>query len=636
MRRRLIITLAILCSCSGAARAWQTSVDSLRDARSLGDVVADMARGSQPQEGVHTLRVVCLDKSGSMRGDDGGEQRLARAVKEVKEIASSPPASGVAPVVIVYFTNQADEPRSFTEPAALVRFLDGLSADGGTSIADGLRKTITVLEQHERVEQLYVFLITDGEDNDLSGIEQAQGKLNKLFKARRQKQLSNAVFVRAWSPDVKEKLTGPIVAGGAATLIDMATAKRVPVAVEATVRAGAPQWLHPGATVRLPLFCKAETRGNSAVVRSPVTLIPNRGQDRILLMANAAESRVEIDVPITADEVASGGLIGIELAVTVPRLEAFSAQGAYELLPGPEKVKIEFALPPLRLELKIVARPASSCRWVSLGDDRVEAEVNLDWEARGSKVVQPTECRLDARGGASIVRGERFEVAGDRGSTVLVISASQPTGTSRRYAVYPAASAVRGLTVLTSPFDVDVTAPAPLALRAALANQANDLPVIEGKVTSQTSSISHRIRVVHVNNAPSDLLGSLKLEPRLTVNGVTSLGSQFSVADDPNGQPIKFDLPGTPGFWRTERIDAEVSLRPLATSVTVRPVKLVIFREPWSTTIVTVLMAGAAAVAVGLALAKVLRSTAGKRWFVMVPHTQPAPIERPAGPRRRR
>ena len=56
------------------------------------------------------------------------------------------------------------------------------------------------LENNRNVPVVSLFLITDGEDNDVVGIEDVQAKLNANLRARSQNQRSNKVGVRTSVP----------------------------------------------------------------------------------------------------------------------------------------------------------------------------------------------------------------------------------------------------------------------------------------------------------------------------------------------------------------------------------------------------------------------------------------------------
>jgi hypothetical protein len=540
-----------------------------------------------------------------MSTDDNGRRRFDRAIEEVEGIAASQPPDPADPIVIVYFTDQADEPRTFTDLPSLKGFLAGLHAQGGTSIANGLRRALSVLENNPGAREFLLFLITDGEDSDLAGIESVQTEINKRLKARQQRQLSNTVFVRAWSPAVEQSLATPI-AKDAAVQIQHATTRLVPVQVVAMAQVGSVAWSKAGRSVRATGRCKAEAKGNSTPVTADVSLIPDRGQDRIMLKPDGNEVPFDVELPIAVDEVMAARPVAVELAVGVTRYQPFEVDGAYELTPNPSRVRVEFALPPLRMELAMSATPAAG-RWVSLADDRAEFEIDLAWEVRGAPVFQPMEFRLGMTGaGASLVRGDRFQVASERGSTRCALSLTIPSGAKRRVTFQPDIVGTSGPTVTVVPFEFELTGPPPVTLQAGAASGAHR-QVLEGYVEAQTRTLARRLRLEPPEGSSPDLLRSLKLEPVVTVAGRPSRASPITLGPD-RELTVDLDLPGSAPLWQTERIDAEVTFRCPPTSVAPAPLKLVVFREPLSALLLTVLMAAAAVSGLGVALWKVART----------------------------
>jgi uncharacterized protein YegL len=198
--------------------------------------------------------IAIVDKSGSM----AEASKLLVAIKEVLELAHDHPPSALSPFIIVPFDGEAHEPQVFTEYGDLERFANGLVAGGGTSIASGLERGCDALAPYMGAAHLVLFLVTDGEDRDVAGIQRAEARLGHIFAHRHQENLSNTVFIKRWE-NANSELVQRIEQMPGVDVFDLGADRPVGVDIEPRARVLHARWMEGGVAHRLRVEVEIES-----------------------------------------------------------------------------------------------------------------------------------------------------------------------------------------------------------------------------------------------------------------------------------------------------------------------------------------------------------------------------------------
>ncbi len=297
------------------------------------------------------VRVVVLDTSGSMAGS-----RMDSAKAEILSLARSLPPSVSHPIVLVPFHKTAHNVRTFTDLASFEQMVSSLPANGGTSIASGLRRAISELGPYRQSSQLILCLFTDGEDDKVQSIADAEEELNKFLAVRSQQKLSSLVFAKRWE-GANAALLRKIVDRGNAQLIDAGELKIVPVTLKPNVRVDRIAW-HSKKPLTLEVIGQAsiDLQGVSFDSRMPLQQLrctyggANFGPWH-MIPGQPSSVPISLEFPVTTDVLVHGTTT---LHFSVERIQPISALGAVAL-PQVQPISVPISIPATVLPCKLSA-----------------------------------------------------------------------------------------------------------------------------------------------------------------------------------------------------------------------------------------------------------------------------------------
>lgn len=200
-------------------------------------LTASLASSSFADDVPQLLRLAIVDNSGSMEGE-----RIASVRHELANIAKQLPPSKTHPIVLIKFGSTVAPPITFTDLAtfeAAIALLQGNS--GGTNIAAGLDESVRQLERQSSAKDVWVLLFSDGEDNNQTGIANAEEKLDAVFADRQQHQLKQTVFCKRWG-NSNAQLIQKLRERGRADVIDAGQLKVRPLTFTPVVEATDVAW----------------------------------------------------------------------------------------------------------------------------------------------------------------------------------------------------------------------------------------------------------------------------------------------------------------------------------------------------------------------------------------------------------
>lgn len=200
-------------------------------------VVSASAPAQPAKNRLGLVRIVVLDTSGSMAGE-----RIETSRKELLDLGRQLPPSTDNPFIVVPFHHDAHDVKTFTDLKSFEKFIQGIQAGGGTSIAKGLERAIKELAPGRDARHICVLLYTDGEDGDLAGILKQEEILDRLFSDRGKRGLhQSVVFAKRWE-QANADLLKKITERGNAQVIDAGELKIQPVVFTPTLSVADVRW----------------------------------------------------------------------------------------------------------------------------------------------------------------------------------------------------------------------------------------------------------------------------------------------------------------------------------------------------------------------------------------------------------
>ncbi|GEM_PF-4444126 len=264
-------------------------------------VTQTVATGQAPASRPSLVRIIVLDKSGSMAGE-----RIEQARKELIDMAQKLPPSPAHPLIVVLFNHDAGPVRTFTDLPSCLTFLRSISADGGTSIAKGLERARQELLPYRDVRHLCVVLYTDGEDGDQAGILKQEEQLDQLFSGRSKRGLQQSVvFAKRWE-SANADLLVRIIKRGNAQVIDAGEMRIQPVTFNPSFSVAQTRWLKDQLRIlEIEVLALIDAKGQGKDSMPPVKVFCRNqgalGDIAVQLQPGAAKpTLLKIHLPVTA------------------------------------------------------------------------------------------------------------------------------------------------------------------------------------------------------------------------------------------------------------------------------------------------------------------------------------------------
>jgi hypothetical protein len=467
---------------------------------------------------VHFLRIVVLDTSGSMVGEN---IRVVR--EELLEAARQLPPSPELPIVVVPFHSKVDKVYCFTEPEALRTYLTEVAPKGGTSIATGLEHAIQELGAYGKAKHVCVLLYTDGEDADRTGIERQQQRLNTLFAERQKHGLKQTVvFCKRWE-GACAGLVKAVKDGGNARVIDAGQLRVVPATLVPEFAVGGASWTADGhLEVRVAARIAVRTAGRAAE-QPPLKvrcLNPGvTGTTEREVRPGADDATVfPITLPLKSTDPDRPARVELEFRIAEPAESQSKDELRLPFLPV-DVVRLPVVVPPATVKAQLSAslsQPTPS-RWADAAAGRATVPLLLAVEVGGVPAGvwrEPAEFRVRVTPPYRIVSGkETFTLT--RSGTVeipLIVETTRPPARTGEPNSESAPTVNMTVTSVTAPNGLSF-APSELPLSRQPTWPAPVVPRITGRVLSlgrpQWVDVERGLGVfsaeieTHLDNAPA-------------------------------------------------------------------------------------------------------------------------------------
>jgi hypothetical protein len=361
------------------------------------------------------LNIVVLDTSGSMATDE----RLTTAIAEIKQKARQLPPAAETPWVVIPFHSTAYDVRTFTKGAGeLEAYLDKRTADGGTSIASGLKAAIEAVGKFKGATHAAVLLYTDGEDGNAAALQVQEERLAKLFDERSDRGLGQTLICRRWGT-ANARLVAFFEDKKNVHVIDAGQARLLSLVLQPQLECLGARWVQAaGGALELRLRASVGGPPEAAGHRlSPLHFCcTTPGADGSAAVDVALGQPQEFSVRLKVPRRPLPATVQVDFEVSAPTVEQ---AGDVLVLPtlARHRLSATAKVPPLVLKGLITARlsqrqPAEwsePLAWKGRVPLTVELEVRSDPGLGGEDRIP---FRLSAEGGA-VVEGEpRLTVAG--------------------------------------------------------------------------------------------------------------------------------------------------------------------------------------------------------------------------------
>lgn len=382
----------------------------------LGFIAATLAMqmgavvGADEPDRVAVAIITVLDKSGSMSGD-----RIGQAKKEILEKARQIRPSASTPWVVIPFTTQPTDVRTFAKGLSpLKQYLSGLSAGGGTSIASGLAKAISeVHEQFPDAQHLIVSLYSDGEDADVSGVAEQESRLDALFQRRADRGLGQTVIVRSWE-SANAELVANLKRGRNAHVIDAGEAALGHATLLPHIEVIHSSWTTtPKVAVRLK--ARIEVRGDLAAPE----LLPVRIRcatagvegDRLVKVMPGADTPKTFRLRLTIDPASPPTAAELVFKIESPPRAVERKDELLVTTLGQDRVVVEAPVPPLERTITASAAvDAGRATWTDPVAEEAEVDVGLQLKFTSDlshRFRQPVEFEIEWDKNVSMTSGPK-------------------------------------------------------------------------------------------------------------------------------------------------------------------------------------------------------------------------------------
>lgn len=311
------------------------------------------------------VRIVVLDTSGSMAGE-----RIEQARKELLDLGRQLPPSPSHPFIVVPFSHTVGAVNTFNDLPSYERFIQGVQAGGGTSIARGLERGIKELTVFHNARHICVLLYTDGEDGDQAGILKQEEVLDRLFSARGKRGLhQSVVFAKRWEK-ANAELLQRITKRGNAQVIDAGDLQIQPVIFTPTLTVAHTQWAKDQPRLlEITINARAEAKGLKTKGPLPamhvVCITANlQGDLKTVLPVNQSTPHsFKLRLPVTST-MAATRKVDLQFELSLPVTPDSAKQLLLPLLPF-DRITLPVPLPSESIRHKIQTRmmQAKSAWW---------------------------------------------------------------------------------------------------------------------------------------------------------------------------------------------------------------------------------------------------------------------------------
>jgi uncharacterized protein YegL len=357
-------------------------------------------------------RIFILDTSGSMSGE-----RITVAKGEMLELSRQLPPSTQQPIILIPFHERVDRVYTFTRPADFETTLKGIKAEGGTSIASGLREALVQIEKLKAVRHVCVLIYTDGEDSDQQAIVREEKRLDALFAYRHKQGLKQTVvFCKRWA-SANAKLLAAMKKYPHTRVIDLETSKMLAVTLTPKFSVARVAWAG-GDKPALDVVVEAKIEvqgGRSGTALPPVgvrCLVPGAAGDVTAKLIPGHSSRLTVRLPLPAK--LSGRKFEVAFALSEPA-EAVSKDGMTLPVLPLDLVKLDVEVPGREHTLSMSVAPSGPARWQDALHQVVVAPLTLTVKVaseEGGPWGSPATFAVRAEGRCRVVSGQTFTVNG--------------------------------------------------------------------------------------------------------------------------------------------------------------------------------------------------------------------------------
>ncbi|MBL8692497.1 MAG: VWA domain-containing protein [Planctomycetes bacterium] len=333
---------------------------------------------SLPVQGgaVQLLRVIVLDTSGSM--EKGGRHRSS--ISEIEQTVQAQPPSAAAPIALITFSGVAAPPLQFTSAESLLAHVRTLRPGGGTNIAAGLRAGVQEMQRYSDVPHVVLTLISDGEDSDQNGVDQAEEQLSRLFTTRKDKHLQNTVVAKSWDR-ANARLFERIRERGTATLVESGSARLLSRSLHPSLQILTTQWNPSTGSLEIELEGRLRVDGGgdvaSLVVQANSPLLPAP-----ISFELSTQNATHAKLVIPADRApADGGPIDLRFHSSGPSAVPV-AEGTLVSTVDTAGLAVLASAPPRKIDLSWNASisSAGSAEWSDPLSRKMKTDVDIELE----------------------------------------------------------------------------------------------------------------------------------------------------------------------------------------------------------------------------------------------------------------
>ena len=360
-----------------------------------------------PGKTVKLLRLGIVDDSGSMLGE-----RITTVRDEWLALARQLPPSVENPIVLVTFGSSASAPQLYVDLPSFETAIGQLNGEsGGTNIAAGLREGIAYLESAGDAQDVWVFLYSDGEDPNQTGILEEEAKLDAVFSDRQQQGLPQTVFLKRWG-NANADLLNRIQSRGRAKVLDAGELSVRPITFDPHVDLLGVSW-NPDDPQKLDIEFAPRLDVHGAVdglnlptITLEVAVDDATGDRSINVQSGSSAVTRKVTVPVSAEARRSGQL-NLPFVLTAPA--DITTDGAKVLpLLAANQIDLPIELPEDRYTYRVVVSAAPQTgTWNDTLARRFRTPLQLQFEVRCQEgdIASPGDIELVPTTGTVVISG---------------------------------------------------------------------------------------------------------------------------------------------------------------------------------------------------------------------------------------